>query len=462
MRKKLADEHAVPGAVRELEQPGGAELVALGFPHRAVPARGLGRLLRTVTGVDEDLLDRVWEERARYTGLGTIVLGTAGMAMLSMLDALDQILGPAWPVVLVVALLWGAFICAFDRWLISSTHGRRGSRLLVFGPRILLALLFGVIIATPLVLTVFGSEVVMQAQVTQASAVTRYESHLRACNPLPGQPAPPPQVSCAGSRLAITDPAVGTQFALTQERKNRQELATAVSQANTRIAQAQATSRLECNGTHGAGLSGVPGDGVNCNTDRAAAAGVASGSDVGQLQQQVTTLDQKIGSQDLQLGAQQQAYADAVTKAIGRLVATDRADQGRVGLLNRIDALFTLAGQHPVIAVATVLLALFIVTVDCLPALSKLMSGTTRYDELVEARLRTASLIAAAGLRVSERQATGRDEVKLQRIESAIRARLDEIDDSSRVGRARRDAELDRQITELADEFARQAEAEGA
>lgn len=84
-------------------------------PQAAPPSRGPGKWLRSLIGVDETLLDRVWEERARYTGLGAIVLGTAAMATLAMLDALDQIFGPVWPVLVLVALFWGVFICGIDR-----------------------------------------------------------------------------------------------------------------------------------------------------------------------------------------------------------------------------------------------------------------------------------------------------------------------------------------------------------
>ena len=114
------------------------------FPQAAAPSHGPGRWLRSLIGVDERLLDRVWEERARYTGLGAIVLGTATMATLAMLDALDQVFGPIWPVLILVALFWGAFICGIDRWLIASTHGARSGQWHVFVPRIFLALLFGV------------------------------------------------------------------------------------------------------------------------------------------------------------------------------------------------------------------------------------------------------------------------------------------------------------------------------
>jgi hypothetical protein len=104
-----------------------------------------------------------------------------------------------------------------------------------------------------------------------------------------------------------------------------------------------------------------------------------------------------------------------------------------------------------------VLLGLFIVTVDCLPVLSKMMSGKTKYDELVAGRLETAGRIAAAALKVSERQATGHDEIALETIEREVRAKLDQIDDDSRIGKAKRDAELDRRTAELAAEFRRLA-----
>ena len=414
--------------------------------------------------MDEDLLDRVWEERARYTGLGAIVLGTAIMAMLSMLDALDQVFGPVWPVLLLVALFWGAFICAVNRWLISSTHGLRGSRWRIFLPRIALAILFGIIIATPLVLTVFGSEIVTQAKNHQNAAVTAYESQLKACNPIPGQPslAAVQSVNCNGLRISVGDSAVGTNSTLALEKVQRMQLVKTISADNKTIARLNLTAREECNGTHGAGLSGLVGQGPNCHRDRQQADTFESGSHVLQLETQLAKLNQNIDSQALTAGTQTQAYSTAITSAIAKLVATKKDDQGHIGLLDRIDALGALAAINPVIAGATVLLGLFIITVDCLPVLSKMMSGTTRYDELVEGRLKTAGVIATAGLKMSERQATGRDEVALQTIESEVRARLEEIDDASRVNKAKRDAELDKRIAELAAEFRRLSDEEDA
>jgi Domain of unknown function (DUF4407) len=438
--------------------------LSLNFRHKAKPGRGLGRWLRILTGVDEDLLDRVWEERARYTGLGAIVLGTAIMATLSMLDALDQVFGPIWPALLVVALFWGLFVCAIDRWLLSSTHGllhSAWSMWRIFLPRICLALLFGVIIATPLVLTVFGTEIVAQAQSSQQTVVTTYESELTKCNPLPGQ-ATPKSLNCAHLRISVSDPVVGTNRALAFEKAQRQQLTNTVSADNKTIASLNFTARKECNGAHGSGLSGIFGPGPNCRRDRAQADAFVAQSHINQLEAQLTSLNYEINQQALTAGNQTQTYATAITTEIGKLVAAKKAAQGRIGLLNRIDALGVLMARSPVIAIATVLLGLFIVTVDCLPVLSKMMSGKTTYDQLLTRRLEIAGNIAAAGLKVNEREATGNDEIALERIEREVRARLEELDDASRFEKAKRDAELDRRTAELAAEFRRLAEEESA
>jgi Domain of unknown function (DUF4407) len=435
------------------------------LPQAAPLSRGPGKWLRGLIGVDELLLARVWEERARYTCLGAIVLGTATMAALSMLDALDQILGPVWPVLVLVALFWGAFICGIDRWLIASTHGARSGRWRIFVPRIFLAMLFGVIIATPLVLTVFGSEVVSQAQNDQSNALLTYESQLKLCNPLPDQPAKATAAAqsagCAQFYVQVSNPAIGTDKAIAAEEAQENQLNAVIAADNSQIASLNTVARDECNGVSGSGLSGVVGVGPNCDRDRQKADSFASTSDVAKLQAEVTSLNNKMATQTVTAGQQTQTYAANISNAIADLVTTKKQQEGRIGLLNRIDALGELAATHVVIAAATVLLALFIIAVDCLPVLSKMMSGTTRYDSILEHRLRIAERMAAESMKVTERRATGEDEMELYRIESRVRAELERIDEESRFDRAKRDAALDRQIARIAAEYRRSADMEG-
>ena len=120
----------------------------------------LGRWIRVLAGVDERLLDRVPQERARYTGLGGVVLGTATIAAFSMWFAVSQLLGFSHPLIVVPVLVWFLFILNFDRWLVSGALGsgwrRRVPTLLM---RIAMAFLFGVIIAEPIVLRVFQTAI---------------------------------------------------------------------------------------------------------------------------------------------------------------------------------------------------------------------------------------------------------------------------------------------------------------
>jgi hypothetical protein len=433
------------------------------FPEAAASSHGPGRWLRSLIGVDERVLDRVWEERARYTCVGAIVLGTATMATLSMLDALDQVFGPIWPVLVLVALFWGAFICGIDRWLIASTHGARSGQWHVFLPRIFLALLFGVIIATPLVLTVFGSEVVSRAQNDQSNALLRYESQLKQCNPLPDASAvaiarPP---GCAQFRVPVGNPAIGTDQAIASEQAQRDQLNKLIASDNSQITNLNTIARDECNGVSATGLSGVVGVGPNCNRDRQKADSFTRTSNVAELQDEVTSLDNKIATQTVTAGQQTQTYSANISTAVANLVATKKQQEGRIGLLNRIEALGELASAHFVIAAATVLLAIFIIAIDCLPVLSKMMSGMTRYDKILEFRLKIAERMAADTLKVAERRATSRDEIELNKIESHVRSELERIDEASRFERAERDAELDRKIAYLAAEYRRLADVEG-
>jgi len=124
-------------------------------PRQRIP---LGRRLRSLTGVDEQVLDGIPTERPRYTAMGGVILGTAVVATISMGAALSYVLHGWYLVGLVVVPGWGLFILAIDRWLMStvspSSFGKRFVRLL---PRVLLSIAIGAIVAEPLLLIVFNS-----------------------------------------------------------------------------------------------------------------------------------------------------------------------------------------------------------------------------------------------------------------------------------------------------------------
>src|SRR2546430_5809407 len=141
----------------------------------AAPGRA-GRLLRLLTGVDEEVIAAVPSERARYTAMGGVVLGTATMAMFSMSVALYSVFGEVNPIAFGFVPVWGLFILFLDRWLMASTSTRAaGERFRKLFPRFLLATVFGVIIAEPLLLGIFHTAIDQRIRDDRAAAILQQE-----------------------------------------------------------------------------------------------------------------------------------------------------------------------------------------------------------------------------------------------------------------------------------------------
>ena len=125
-----------------------------------------GQFLITLSGARADILALCPGERIKFQSLGWAILITAGMAVASMWFALTSAMGvPAYEA-LPLALLWGLVIMGIDRWLVTSLpHDRSSRRWLLATPRLVLAVLIGSLISTPIVLRVFQSEINNQISV---------------------------------------------------------------------------------------------------------------------------------------------------------------------------------------------------------------------------------------------------------------------------------------------------------
>lgn len=125
-----------------------------------------GQFLITLSGARVDILALCPGERIKFQSLGWAILITAGMAVVSMWFALTSAMGvPAYEA-LPLALLWGLVIMGIDRWLVTSLpHDRSSRRWLLATPRLVLAILIGSLISTPIVLRVFQSEINNQISV---------------------------------------------------------------------------------------------------------------------------------------------------------------------------------------------------------------------------------------------------------------------------------------------------------
>lgn len=395
---------------------------------------GLGRVLRSLAGVDEAVLDQIPSERARYASMGGVVLGTALVATVSMSVALSAVFGGFNPIILIVVPIWGLFVLNLDRWLMSTSSGigtRR--RLAVLLPRLLLAVAFGVVIAEPLLLGVFRTAIEERVITDRGKDIVNYQSRLRTCNPVPGTPEESSPAArstdCGKYRLVV---AGGSPSATQRELEDLQAQSDALKNTIRTDADKHAAleekARQECDGIDGPGLTGDAGVGYECERLRQQADNYASEHQIDKNNQKLAALTAKITTLTSAVEDSRQTYATRLNAAITDRVAERRAGQREIGLLERFDALGDLVKQSTYVHTAEWALRIFFILVDSLPVLVKFMSGTTPYDRLV------TNLVESQERRQSkyhsrvEKQAGASDEVTQRQLDRELDIALRKVD----------------------------------
>lgn len=236
----------------------------------ARPDHGPGHWFRACPGVQEDIMDWTPSERAKYTGFGIIILNTGCLAALAMFTALGKIVSAPWIALVPFVLLWGWMIFSVDRWLVTSTHGVLGlHRVLIFIPRLVLAVLLAFTIAEPLTLRIFQNTLDSTVATTRTVQLDTYESQLRNCNPVTGEWVSAP--SCDGDHLNVPNSPSAAEQQLASAKHVEATLQGEVNSAQEQYQQAISTEEDECAGTAGSGLTGHAGDGPMCKKDTAVA-----------------------------------------------------------------------------------------------------------------------------------------------------------------------------------------------
>ena len=133
-----------------------------------------------LAGARPDVLAAAPGARAKFVALGGVLLSTGGLAAVSAAFAVHMALGVWWPFALLVGLGWGAVIVNLDRMLlVGMAHDSSLKRNLVLAvPRVGLALVLGVVVATPLTLQVFHKEIDTEIVTMQAEAADAYRASL--------------------------------------------------------------------------------------------------------------------------------------------------------------------------------------------------------------------------------------------------------------------------------------------
>jgi uncharacterized protein DUF4407 len=356
--------------------------------------RGPAAALRTLTGVDEGLLDTVATERPRYTAMGGVVLGTALMAMFSLTVALLCVFDGFQASILLFVPIWGAFILFLDQWLMSSAAvARGGARLRKLAPRLLLSIIFGAVIAEPLLLGVFHSAVDQRVRDDRIAAAGQFDADLKYCNPLPGKPAPAPPDSgkrtpdCGDKRITVPTDAPAIQKQIDGVNSDIKTLRATTGADDKEFERLNEMARKECNGTRSAETTGLVGQGPNCKRLRTEADRYHTDHHMKQNNDTLTGYQKRVGDLTRQLGDAQAAEGSKINAEIRRRVDDYKGNQRSIGLLERLGALGELVDGDRHMHTAQWALRLFFIVVDALPVLLKFFTGFTPYDQVVAERV---------------------------------------------------------------------------
>lgn len=357
----------------------------------------LRRLVLALSGADQEILEYVPSERTRFESLGWAILITSVMAMISMWFALASALSINGIVAIPVAVFWGLVIMGIDRWLITSmpVDGRRKFAMAV--PRVLLAILLGTLISTPLVLRIFQSEIDAQMAVMQQK---NYSSFLSAQQSSQVNQ----QVTTYSNELQQLNTVINSHGAQTGNNAADPELV-AYNKQLTQL-QSQLTHWTSLKATYYKNYICQLYGGADCPKKGDGPAAKASYTSYQQASQQVTSTQGQIGGVQGEIqqrdqvlnstsaSSQQQRYAEALNQrplvqaeyntAVQRknqLQATFYAqNQASHGILMRLEALSQLSSGNLTVAAARLLLFLLFLVIECLPVTVKLLQRPGQYE----------------------------------------------------------------------------------
>lgn len=409
--------------------------------HRKLPS--LGTLLAQLGGGDPLILSHVPTARGRFIQMGLVLLSTASLAVVSMSFALVDGLRARWWLAIPLGIGWGFVILNIDRLLIQSIRPGGGfwRTLWILLPRLLVAGLLGLVIATPLVLRVFDSEIEAEMRRTNAAA-TNEIAETRASSPEAKRLAEVNERIAtnegilAGNLPGLTSPNV-------QAATERLTRAEADLERKRKIAnEAYDAMICELDGRRCRGASGKHGPGPRYQALKrmyeVAAADLANAEQA--VASARTALDQvereAAAANTAQLAEAQERARNELPGLIqerdalqARITAIGRDDSdiqaSNTGLLARLEALRSLGDESSAAWLAHMAVAALFFMIELLPVMAKLLTSTgppSLYDRISELQDKS-TLDDAIQRRNHERRRIEGDSRKRWEIEDDMRKR---------------------------------------
>ncbi|RZU32515.1 DUF4407 domain-containing protein [Blastococcus saxobsidens] len=351
----------------------------------------IGHALAVLAGARPDVLTAAPGARPRFVALGGVLLSTGGLAAVSAAFAVHMALGVWWPFALLVGLGWGAVVVNLDRMLlVGMAHDSSLKRNLALAvPRVGLALVLGVVVATPLTLQVFHKEIDAEIVVMQAEAADVHRQTLEADTRFAGLPELEERIAAQEAIVASggrSDEQLMTVRAEVSGKQAALDAALAVSRA------LEAKAQCELDGTCGTGDAGTGQAYLQARAAADAQQAVVSAARA-ELDAAVAGVTAAEGrSAQLATSSLDRDRADfaRLSAELDRLQAAfDAQNEGSGGILLRLEALDRLGDESGTLAAAQFMLSLLFMSVEVLPVLMKLLlnfSPPTAYDRLAALR----------------------------------------------------------------------------
>jgi hypothetical protein len=261
---------------------------------------------------------------------------------------------------------------------------------------------------------------------------------------------------CAGFIVTISAGPKAVKDELDRVATNRELLKTKVDDADRRLAELEQLARDECAGRAGPGLTAVPGEGRECTRNRDKADEFRRDNQVDESHKQLADTEAHIVQLNKELADASGNTEREINAAIDKAVEEKRDNLTDKGLLDEFDALGRLSAQSIMILLAHVLLALLLVALDCMPVLSKMLSGSTAYDAMLRQQLDTSTRLHERQLRASEKRDAVDFELQERRATQKLRGGIEDIGGEDRSAKERQKIEMSTQIDRLAAALERQ------
>lgn len=330
-----------------------------------------------LAGGRDDVLAVVPGARTKFEAIGAVMVATAALASLSAAFAVSMALKASLVVAITIGLLWGGVILLTDRALVvgMGNHPSLGRNLAMAAPRVVLALILGTVISTPLTLHIFHPEIDTEIEAIHREAAGEFNDKLNTDDRFSAIPRLEQQVADAKARVVSdggADPVV----------KDKQA---AYDAAYAEYLRLQQLAQCELDGTCGTQRAGVAEAYRNA---QAAADRQRSVADTARRERDAAATASK-GQADKDLADTNKRLGELVHDRDQLQAEFDARNSDNGGLLIRLEALHRIGERDTLLGWAHLLLWAMFTCIELLPVLIKLlmnMGASSAYDRVQQAQ----------------------------------------------------------------------------